>query len=87
VRITTRVFPGRQATALVVEARKSGNALVVLSHARQSTTRPADGPTEPVALRGSPSYNVLRLARGTGCRRTDQHLNIRVASNRPRVKA
>ncbi len=36
LRITTRVFPGRQTTALVAEARTSSRALVVLGHDRRS---------------------------------------------------
>ncbi|WP_433158131.1 universal stress protein [Kribbella sp. CA-247076] len=36
LRISTRIFPGRQVTALVSEARHSPRSLVVLSHHRQS---------------------------------------------------
>jgi nucleotide-binding universal stress UspA family protein len=36
LRITTRAYPGRQATALVTEARKSDKAVVVLGHDRLS---------------------------------------------------
>ncbi|MFI6674183.1 universal stress protein [Kribbella sp. NPDC050470] len=36
LRITTRIFPGRQVTALLNEARRSERSLVVLNHARRS---------------------------------------------------
>ena len=61
LRITTHVHPGRAATALVGEARKTSRALVVVSHDRRSG-RLERSLTRRVAFRTTASVAVIGLS-------------------------